>query len=331
MSTLLDRFEAERLPLKAPNTQTTYRASLAGFRAYFVGEQGDPLVHEVESDSVADFLTWRRGHRRHGRVTEEQATKRALPPVTNRTLAKERTTLHRVFAFAGELKLREDNPVARTEQPESDPRQPVILTDAQFEKLLREMGAVSPMHELYTLLLNETGGRCEFEALWLRWEDIDLERGFLVIVSGRDGHRTKGGKTRKVPITSRLRQALVAHQLRFKGAGYGGQTSPWVFHHLTTRRHGVAGERIVSLYGAFKGAAKRAGLSPDLHQHDLRHRRVTTFLQAGKNVVTVQKAMGHADLRTTMGYSHLVDEDLLELVKETPTPPKWEPQAAQQG
>lgn len=44
--------------------------------------------------------------------------------------------------------------------------------------------------------------------MWLRWEDVDLEEGFLQIVSGRNGHRTKSGKTRWVPMTSRLRQAL---------------------------------------------------------------------------------------------------------------------------
>lgn len=220
--------------------------------------------------------------------------------------------------------------MSRTRKPEADPRQPVILTDTQFEDLLRAMEHTSPMHGLYTLLLGETGGRCESEALWLRWEDVDLEQGFVAIVSGRDGHRTKGGKTRYVPLTPRLQKALTAHQLRFKRAEYNGEASPWVFHHLTTRRHAVAGERIVSLYGAFKGAAKRAGLSPDLHQHDLRHRRVTSWLAAGADVTLVKEAMGHSDLRTTMGYTHLAKEHLRALV-EPPAQEKGEPRGAQAG
>lgn len=59
---------------------------------------------------------------------------------------------------------------------------------------------------------------------------------------------------------------------------------------------------------------KRAKLPADLRQHDLRHRRVTTWLAEGKSPALVQKAMGHADLATTMGYTHLVDDDLLALV-----------------
>jgi len=53
----------------------------------------------------------------------------------------------------------------------------------------------------------------------------------------------------------------------------------------------------------------------DLNQHDLRHRRVTVWLAEGKPVHIVQKAMGHSDLRTTLHYEHMVDEDLLQLVE----------------
>ena len=80
-----------------------------------------------------------------------------------------------------------------------------------------------------------------------------------------------------------------------------------------------AGERLQSFHRAFASAAKRAGLPPDLRQHDLRHRRVTTWLAEGKSPALVQKAMGHVDLATTMGYAHLFDEDLLALVAETTT------------
>jgi integrase/recombinase XerD len=61
---------------------------------------------------------------------------------------------------------------------------------------------------------------------------------------------------------------------------------------------------------------RRAGLPEDLNQHDLRHRRVTTWLQEGHPIHLVQKAMGHSTVRVTEGYFHLVPEDLLTLVEE---------------
>ena len=69
---------------------------------------------------------------------------------------------------------------------------------------------------------------------------------------------------------------------------------------------------------SFTAAAERAKLPDGLHQHDLRHRRVTTWLAEGRDVVKVKEAMGHSDLRTTMGYTHLAREHLKDLVSQTP-------------
>jgi integrase len=171
------------------------------------------------------------------------------------------------------------------------------------------------MLSLYITTLGEAGVRCDSEALHLRWEDVDLEEGFLWIASGRDGHRTKSGKGRWVPMTPRLRQAMREHFAHFRFATYGDQRTPWVFHHLTSRRHAEAGQRIGVFRRGFKGAVVRAKLPAYLHQHDLRHRRVTTWLAAGGDAVKVKEAMGHADLRTTMDYTHLVRDNLRSLVQ----------------
>ena len=152
---------------------------------------------------------------------------------------------------------------------------------------------------------------------YLRWEDVDLDEGFLWIASGRDGHRTKSGKGRWVPMTPKLRAAMRGHFAQFRFAPYGGQPTPWVFHHTTTRRQAMGGQRIAVLRRAFENAVERAKLPSELHQHDLRHRRVTTWLAAGADAVKVREAMGHADLRTTMDYTHLVRENLRSLVEPT--------------
>ena len=173
------------------------------------------------------------------------------------------------------------------------------------------------MLSLYVMTLGEAGVRCDSEALHLKWEDVELEEGFLWISSGRDGHRTKSGKGRWVPMTPRLRQAMREHFAGYRFASYDGRRTPWVFHHATTRRRAKAGDRIRVLRRAFEGAVERAKVPAELHQHDLRHRRVTTWLAAGGDAVKVKEAMGHADLRTTMDYTHLVRDNLRSLV-ETP-------------
>ncbi len=54
--------------------------------------------------------------------------------------------------------------------------------------------------------------------------------------------------------------------------------------------------------------------------YDLRHTRITRWVAAGHNLALVQKAAGHASMRTTMIYVHLVDDDLSVLVQPTPRP-----------
>ncbi len=190
-------------------------------------------------------------------------------------------------------------------------------TEDEYQRLLQECGERNTLR-LYVLSLGETGERCESEMLWTQWEDVDLEEGFLKVVSGRNGHRTKSGKARWVPMTPRLRQAMREHFARYRFVTYNGKQTPWVFHHTQTRRHHQAGQRIRSLYHAFKKAAERGGLPPELVQHDLRHRRITVWIAEGKNPVHVKEAVGHADLRTTMAYTHLAREHLRGLVDQDP-------------
>ena len=307
LSVLLDKYEKGHLPGKSPRTQETYQHSLDAFRTFFVRQLGDPKVHVVRSGHVQNFLVWRRTHSPDG----SPRTK----PLAPRTVAKDRAVLHNVFALAETLELVEGNPVAKVPRAKGDTRQPIILSDPQYERLI-DACADRPMLRFYVLVLGEAGLRCNSEALWLRWSDIDLEARFLTVESVRKGRRTKSGKSRRVPLTRRLRDAARAHIARFSKRTYGGERSPWVFHHLLTQRGAVAGQRLKSLYKSYKRAAERANLPADLNQHDLRHRRVTKWLAEDKNPVLVQRAMGHADLATTMEYTHLVDEHLLALVEE---------------
>ncbi len=117
-------------------------------------------------------------------------------------------------------------------------------------------------------------------------------------------------------MTALLHQAMREHFAAFHFAAYDGQRSPWVFHHSQSRVPVYnAGDRLKDLRGGFDRAVERAKLPKGFRRHDLRHRRVTTWLAEGKPVAIVQEAMGHSDLRTTMGYKHLSKEHLRTLVE----------------
>jgi integrase len=310
-SALVELFERQELPALSIGTQQAYRESLTALSPYFVDELGDPQLERIHAKHIAGFLAWRRVNRRGGKNP-----KKPKKPVSNRTLQKDRAVLHRVFNMAERMEFREGNPVARVPAPKADPRDPVILSADQYERLITACDG-RPMLELYVLVMGESGLRSESEALHLRWPDVELREsgGFIWVSSGERGHRTKSGKGRHVPMTPRLAAAIRAHFAAYRFAG-----SEWIFHHLTSRWHFRRGDRIGSMRRAFRNAITRAKLPEQLHQHDLRHRRVTTWLAEGRDVVLVKEAMGHSDLRTTMGYTHLAKEHLTALVDERPRP-----------
>lgn len=203
--------------------------------------------------------------------------------------------------------------------PKADERDIPILSAGELEAFLTA-AELNPMLSMYVLLLAETGVRADSEALQLRWEDADFSTGFLHVRSA-PGRRTKSGKSRFVPMTSRLKAALQEHAARFRMAVYDGGRSSFVFHHLVTTRSAIAGQQIRSIRRSFENAAEAAKLPAGFRRHDLRHRRVTTWLAEGKNVVHVKEALGHADLATTMGYAHIAPEHLRALVEEQLAPP----------
>lgn len=298
MSELFRRFESARFPDLARGAAAAYRDSLKPLRLYFCEALEDLPVAEVRKANVSEFLTWRRSHRMRGGAS-----------VSNRTLQKDRAVLHRIFQFAQEIEWRESNPVALVKSPKVESREPVLLSVAEYDRLLAACGDDERLR-LYLLTLGETGLRCKSEALWLRFDDIDLEAGVLTVRSGREGHRTKSGKSRRVPMSPRLVDAMRAHFARYRLAMYFGQRSPWVFHHERNRRNVVAGERIGRVDHSVAAIAKRARVPEGWHQHDLRHRRATVWIAEGRPLPAVQKALGHSTIKVTERYVHLVDEHL---------------------
>lgn len=307
LSQILARYREAKLSELAPNTRKTYEYSLRAILHYCTAEEKDPMAHLIRPAHVERFLEWRKNHGPGG----EKRSK----PLSPRSRAKDRATLHALFAYASTIEVVEANPVEKVPPPEGDTREPIILTDTEFETLLSACEGY-PMLWMYVLTLGETGLRCDSEALWLRWHDVDLSKGLVTVESVRKGVRTKSGKSRKVPMTRRLRAAMRDHFAAYRMRSYGGGRTHWVFHHSVNRRRAKARERITSLRRGFEAAVRRGALPEDLHQHDLRHRRVTKWLAEGKPAHIIQKAMGHSDLRTTLYYEHLVPEDLFCLVEE---------------
>lgn len=212
-------------------------------------------------------------------------------------------------------------------RPKKPARMPTVLNRDEVASLL---DAVRLEQALMARLLYGTGMRL-MECLRLRVKDVDFMRREILIREG------KGAKDRVTmlpaslldPLQAQLRRARVLfdhdrirglpgvylpHALERKYPNAGTSWAWfWVFpaeglsvdpRSGIERRH-HAHEK--SLQRAMKLATERAGIAKPVSVHTLRHSFATHLLESGYDIRTVQELLGHAQVTTTMIYTHVLN------------------------
>tara|TARA_B100001971_G_C18153587_1_gene517244 strand:+ start:51 stop:1190 length:1140 start_codon:yes stop_codon:yes gene_type:complete len=126
-------------------------------------------------------------------------------------------------------------------------------------------------------------GMRKSEILGLRWEQIDLTHGFILLETSKNGER------REIPIDNTLREMFeeMPHSIE----------SIYVF----TDRDGNPYKEVKH---SFRTALRKAGIH-DFRLHDCRHTFASHLVMAGVDLVSVKELLGHKSLAMTMRYSHL--------------------------
>ena len=208
------------------------------------------------------------------------------------------------------------------------PRMPVVLTR---EETARVIALMSGVHQLIVKLLYGSGLRIT-ECLRLRVQDMDLEMKALTVRNG------KGDKDRITTFPERLVQPLKEHLVRVKviheqdlEEGHGQVYLPhalarkyphadrdWRWQYVfpaghrsidprsgQTRRHHLDPSPINK---AIAKTIRQTGISKRISAHTFRHSFATHLLQRGTDIRTIQALLGHADISTTMIYTHVLQQ-----------------------
>lgn len=302
---LLDQVRAKiRLKHYSIRTEQAYADWIKRFILFF--DKRHP--RELGASEVEQFLTHLAVEGRVAASTQNQA-KSALLFLYREVLALE-------LPWLGEV-----------EKAKAPKRLPVVLTPREVNAVLENL---SGLHWLVGSLLYGTGMRL-LECLRLRVKDIDFERKEILI---RDG---KGFKDRVTMLPDALvaplqAQLQIARRLHEKdlAAGFGavylpyalaekypGRDKDWIWQYVfpsstrsvdprsgIERRHHVQDQ---AMQRAVRAAVKATGLTKPATPHTLRHSFATHLLESGYDIRTVQELLGHADVSTTMIYTHVLN------------------------
>jgi integrase len=223
-----------------------------------------------------------------------------------------------IFAFGVEMGSRADNPVHGVRRFKDQPKER-YLSEAEIQKLGQvcadaeaasqsyhaehdrwiigdrrgpapswPSAAENPYAVAAIRLLLLTGMR-KSEALTLRWDWVDFERGIIRLPDSKTGQRL-------VPLgaaAADLLKAVPRHK-----------SNPHVF---CGHREGL---HLVGLPKIWERIRKRAGLD-DVRLHDLRHSYASYGAASGISLYVLGKMLGHSDAKTTQRYAHLGDNPLI--------------------
>lgn len=289
-------------------TECSYADWVRRFLTYLSEQQGT-REPRVDSESVRNFLTHLAVRQRVSASTQNQA-------------------LSAILFLCREVLAVEVETVSLAARAKRGTHLPVVLSVPETAALL---GALHGTAWLMAALIYGGGLRVS-ECCELRIKDIDFDQGLLFVRGG------KGDKDRSTlladagrdELRAQLRRCEALHQADRK-AGLAGVWLPdgldrkypnagrelgwfWVFPSQTlstdpragiVRRHHISDSVVQK---AVKSAARDAKIHKPVSVHTLRHCFATHLLLNGVDIRQIQEYLGHANVETTMVYTHVVKE-----------------------
>ena len=278
---LIDRYIKHILPQK-PKSLVDQKTQLSWWK----DEIGSYSLSEITPALIVEYRT-----KLLSEDSERTSRKR-----TNSTANRYCSALSHCFNIAiKEWEWMQENPmnkISKLKEPRGRTR---FLSDKERKALL-ETCQESESEFLYLLvvLALSTGAR-KMEILSLKWKDVDLTRGLIIL------HDTKNSEKRSLPLVGVAKDLMKKH---FKNRN---ENTDLVFPAKNLKEP-------IDVRTPFETALKKAGIE-DFKWHDLRHSAASYLAMNGATLAEIAGVLGHKTLAMVKRYAHLSDSHTAGVVK----------------
>lgn len=222
---------------------------------------------------------------------------RRLKQVSPAKVSIDFRTLRSALNYAVKFRLIDKNPALDCKDVNIPEKEPRFLVKEEFERLLN---AIKDSRLRSIVLLAVSTGMRASEIINLRWEDYDPIGGFLHL-KNTDDFTLKNKRRRSIPLNKTAKSVLDAIR----------RESEYIFSNEKKLKRPVS-----SISSRFKKCVRKAHLPEEIHFHSLRHTAATWLIQQGVPVTYVQRILGHANVSTTLIYTHHAEEHLKHAVQK---------------
>jgi integrase len=225
-------------------------------------------------------------------LNEDVKGKNRSPTTVLRYMASLGTVLTTAVKDWGWL---EDSPMKNITKPKAARGRVRFLSDDERERLLLACKESSNQLLYMTVILAISTGMRQAELFGLRWLDVDLYNGFLIL------HATKNGERRRVPLSG-----LGLDLLREHGKVRRLDTDllfPSIKDPL----------KPIDLQTPWETVRKRAEIT-DFTWHDLRHCTASYLAMNGASMPEIAEVLGHKTMQMVKRYAHLSDGHVSNVV-----------------
>ena len=305
IETFLDEFRRYSEANHSPNTFKRYCAVIDHFNRFLQARPEIVSLSQIRPKEIDQYKVFRRGEWVNPNgdpvMSDEDIKEHTRKGARAHTINFELAVLRTILNLAIKWGYLRENPAKNFLRLKvNDSKQPRFLTREECQLLLER--SPDDLRQVFYTFLNTGMRKAELENL--EWVDIDFRRR-KIRIQRKDFWNPKTGE-REIPMNQGTYDLLK----ELKGKNDRGLKSRFVFPAPD------GGKIKARLREELIKVAREAGIEGLTKLHSLRHTYASHLVMKGVDLPTVQKLMGHADIQTTMIYSHLASDHLVEAVEK---------------